>query len=124
MSITSEKGEGGGTREPPLGGQRVRRDFGILPRVPPAVPQKRVSKLVSNHVVGKGARASGEGTLKGHKSAPPIRPRTWDDQPCSFRPTRVVDPDYERGISHELFLHACWKGREDLKDAFPSASHR
>ena len=52
MSITSEKGEGAGTREPPLGGQRVRRDFGILPRVPPAVPQKRVSKLVSNHVVG------------------------------------------------------------------------
>ena len=56
MSITSEKGEGGGTREPPLGGQRVRRDFGILPRVPPAVPQKRVSKLVSNHVVANGAR--------------------------------------------------------------------
>ncbi len=37
-SLSKER-EGKGSREPPLGGHAVRRDFGILPEVAPAVPQ-------------------------------------------------------------------------------------
>lgn len=37
-SLSKER-EDKGSREPPLGGHGVRRDFGILPEVAPAVPQ-------------------------------------------------------------------------------------
>jgi len=114
----SKEGEGGGPREPPLDGYRVRRDFGIFPGMAPAVPQKRVSKLMGNHVMGKGARASVEGALKGHQSASPGSLRTRDEELCSSRPSRVGGRNREPWVLHELVLHVFRQCGEDMQDTF------
>ena len=77
-----------------------------------------MSKLVGDHVVRKGAGANGQRSLKGNKSTPLSNLRTPEEEPYSSRPPRVVGPNRETWILHELFLRIFWEGGEDIKDTF------